>query len=524
MLDFGQFDFGQFDFGQLAEVEIGRSRNWSKTKLVENEIGRKRNWPKSKLIGRSRTDGVCSVSSFSLSCFLFCFVFLLFFTFFLFLLISLFICFCSVSVFVQENLNWNWNPEPCTPLPMDHSAGQPSAGQPSAGQPSTGPPKISLFFSLLLPQISFFFLSLGVVSLNFFSAGTLKCAHLGSRAVVWNPGGPTRPGRRGSHTTARELQTCTFHGPGASNTTKIPRKDPKREKEERNLWREKGRKSAKFWAPHPSGLHPSGPPPFGASTLRGLHPSGPHPSGQVWPKSANKDGQSRFGQSRSQPSGQIAMGCGHILDRQWRSLCALWNNARNPDAKIATLLRTPRLRTCHKAKSTSQFHPQLWRPAVVGHPLWSLFDPLCAIGWGRTDLCLTAKRVRIHPLLSRQACTKLQELPRLSRSWWPCGQTVRPCHLCSRSDTTQAQFPSPCDTGTAWDTVGGNVPHSTSSSSSMFSISHWAALAFWQGGCDHTPPFFRKCKVWRTMSAMEHSLCRDQSCPKEKFVVWTSLK
>ena len=50
MLDFGQFDFGQFDFGQLAEVEIGRSRNW----------------PKSKLIGRSRTDGVCSVSSLSL--------------------------------------------------------------------------------------------------------------------------------------------------------------------------------------------------------------------------------------------------------------------------------------------------------------------------------------------------------------------------------------------------------------------------------------------------------------------------
>ena len=64
----------------------------------------------------------------------------------------------------------------------------------------------------------------------------------------------------------------------------------------------KGRKSAKFWAPQHLGF-PSGP-----------HPSGPHPSGQVWPKSANKvgqsrnwpksankDGQSRIGQSRSQP-------------------------------------------------------------------------------------------------------------------------------------------------------------------------------------------------------------------------------
>ena len=134
----------------------------------------------------------------------------------------------------------------------------------------------------------------------------MKCARLGSRAVAQNPGG------RGSHTTARELQTCTFHGPGASNTTKIPRKDPKREKEERKLWREKGKKreilglppfgatpfgppfgAPPFGAPlglHPSGpppfeastlrgLHPSGLPPFGASTLRGFHPSGPQPSG-----------------------------------------------------------------------------------------------------------------------------------------------------------------------------------------------------------------------------------------------------
>ena len=51
-----------------------------------NRIGRNRNWPKSKLIGRNRTDGICSVSSFSLS-FLFSFAFSLYFSF-LFLLIS----------------------------------------------------------------------------------------------------------------------------------------------------------------------------------------------------------------------------------------------------------------------------------------------------------------------------------------------------------------------------------------------------------------------------------------------------
>ena len=97
--------------------------------------------------------------------------------------------------------------------------------------------------------------------------------------TVWRPGPsnvhiwalglscPTRPGRRGSHTTARELQTCTFQGPGTSNTTKIPReRHPERHRKSETVTG-KGRKSAKFWASHPSGPHPSGP------------PFGPHPSG-----------------------------------------------------------------------------------------------------------------------------------------------------------------------------------------------------------------------------------------------------
>ena len=70
---------------------------------------------------------------------------------------------------------------------------------------------------------------------------------------------------------------------------------PKREKKERNLWRERER-SANFWAPHPSGPHPFGAappfgvaPPFGGPTFSGFgpHPSvfpslsgfGPHPQG-----------------------------------------------------------------------------------------------------------------------------------------------------------------------------------------------------------------------------------------------------
>ena len=79
--------------------------NWPKSKLAEVKIGRSRNWPKSKLVGRSRTDGVCSVSSFSLSFSSFNLSFLLIFTFFLFLLISLFILFLFCFVFVPKNLN-----------------------------------------------------------------------------------------------------------------------------------------------------------------------------------------------------------------------------------------------------------------------------------------------------------------------------------------------------------------------------------------------------------------------------------
>ena len=100
-------DFGQFDFGQLAEVEIGRSRNW----------------PKSKLIGRSRTHGVCSVSSFSLI-----FSFALSFYFSLFFLVPTHLSLHFVFVlflFSSQKPELNPNAETCTQFPLDPSGGQP---------------------------------------------------------------------------------------------------------------------------------------------------------------------------------------------------------------------------------------------------------------------------------------------------------------------------------------------------------------------------------------------------------------
>ena len=73
-------------------------------------------------------------------------------------------------------------------------------------------------------------------------------------------GGPTRPGRRGSHTTTRELQTA----PALQTPPKFHEKTPERRRKNETV-AGKGRKNAKFWAP----------PPFGAPLFLGSGP--PHP-------------------------------------------------------------------------------------------------------------------------------------------------------------------------------------------------------------------------------------------------------
>ena len=78
----------------------------------------KSNWPKSKLaeveIGRSRTDGVCSVSSFSLSFFSYCFVF----TFLHFFLVFTHLSLHFVSVLCFRPQKPELNPKPRTLHPI----------------------------------------------------------------------------------------------------------------------------------------------------------------------------------------------------------------------------------------------------------------------------------------------------------------------------------------------------------------------------------------------------------------------
>ena len=156
-----------------------------------------------------------------------------------------------------------------------------SPPDPPPDPPPPDRPKFCSFFPLSPPQFLFFSHSLvglfrGILVV-FLKTGTLKCARLGSRVVVWNPGGPTRPGRRGWHTTSRELQTCTLERTCSSNTTKIPLKKIKK-----NCAGE-GKKSAKFWAPTlrdsttsgPTTSSGFGPPPFGARLPRDRPSPGP---------------------------------------------------------------------------------------------------------------------------------------------------------------------------------------------------------------------------------------------------------
>ena len=120
-----------------------------------------------------------------------------------------------------------------------------------------------------------------------------------------------------------------FRAPALQTPPKFHERIPReREREERKLWREKGKKremlgplpfgASTLQGLYPSGplpfgastlrgLYPSGPPPFGASALRGLYPSGPHPlwsqnsTSKNWPKSNWPNSKKKAGRSRNWP-------------------------------------------------------------------------------------------------------------------------------------------------------------------------------------------------------------------------------
>ena len=106
----------------------------------------------------------------------------------------------------------------------------------------------------------------------------------GCRVKPWRPHQTGPPGL--AHDSPR-TQTCTFQGTCASkhhqNSTRRP---PERHRNSETV-AGKGRKRAKFWAPHPSGPTLRGPHPFGAPLFLGL---GPPPIGAPLLSGAQKGG------------------------------------------------------------------------------------------------------------------------------------------------------------------------------------------------------------------------------------------
>ena len=136
--------------------------------------------------------------------------------------------------------------------------------------------------------------------------------HLLMDSVQWASGPP------GLHTTARETPNVhIFRVPPSITPPKFHERTPKRGRKEWRQWREREKKSAKFWAPHPSRS-----PPFGASTLRGLHPLGHHLVDRTL--CGPKIQHLKIGRSRYWPTSKLAEDeIGRGRSRNWPKSIAL---------------------------------------------------------------------------------------------------------------------------------------------------------------------------------------------------------
>ena len=260
-----------FDFGQLAEIEIGRSRNWPKSKLAEVEI----NWPK--------PNRWCLLCFFSLSFFFFlllCFYFSLLFS------CSYLSSFCFCACFRPQKPELN--PKPQTLHPISDGPFRGTTLRRTTLRPTAQ--NFALFFSLP-PQFSFSLL--GVLSLNFvgvFEGGNPEMCTFGLSGCRVKPRRPHQTGPPGLAHDSPRTPNVHISGPRRfkhhKNSTKRPQE---REKEARKLWRRREKKARKFGPPTLRGSTLLGPTllgptfsRFGASTLWAPHPWGPTFFFWVW--------------------------------------------------------------------------------------------------------------------------------------------------------------------------------------------------------------------------------------------------
>ena len=175
----------------------------------------------------------------------------------------------------------------------------------------------ALFFSLSRRKFLSFFSLWEVFSLNF--GGVFEDrGTFGLSGCRVEPGGPTRPGRRGFTRQPENSKRAHLSVPALQTPPKFHEKRPtERRKNEISGGREQKKREI-------LGPHPFGPPPLRAPTPPGPHPSGPHPSGPPPKTKLAKCGQqklAKFGQIRMAKCGQLTLtkcGIGQIRFGQMR--------------------------------------------------------------------------------------------------------------------------------------------------------------------------------------------------------------
>ena len=237
MADFGQTEFGQTDFGQ-SECFSGMADFGPKPTLAQTDFGQTD-------FGQTEFDLWLCVFVCVCVC----------------VLCGGFVCLCVAWVMFGAPRN------------------RPSQDRPSRDRPPLDRPKFRSFFPLP-PQNSFFSSLSGGLLVEFWWCLKRRVPEMCAFGVLWLS--CASPGGFGA---ARELQTCTFERPSASNTTK------------------RGKKREILGLP-PFGPHPSAPTlqtPTRPAPTFGSHPSGPHPSGPH-PSGPHSSGPHPFGPTLRAPT------------------------------------------------------------------------------------------------------------------------------------------------------------------------------------------------------------------------------
>ena len=177
-------------------------------------------------------------------------------------------------------------------------------------------------------------------------------SHLTLHFLLWGRPGFTR----------QLFQTCTFQDPTASNTTKIPRKDPQERERRMNIVAGEGKKKREILGPTFRSPHPSEPPPppFGAPLSQGLFGPPPFGAHSVW----SQNSTSRNWQKSQVPSWPALTAGLRLLRESPSSTSRGWLATRSGQSRAEAVPNNVGFTTVFTVKKGHVEVPQ-WRAAGV---------------------------------------------------------------------------------------------------------------------------------------------------------------